>query len=292
MRPNRSIPCALVALALLTAARAGADGPYASASATGVWQDNVTNATAGDGVLGAFTLESEGSLTWIRSVDFSTILSSGLAATADVCTNFSGLDSISAGPRLEIMHKLGVGPYAPRISLGLEADGSAFSDSYRSNVDAAVVARFSQRFDDSVQLVVDGRYCGYEANNAVFNGRYVRLGATLNWDVDDTWRLFATGSWRDGDVVAEYAAEKIPVYGWVPIDAGAYYYTGPRLLVHTFSEPFIAYRGDAPALSWGAGISPAIGAHTSLVLQFTRCRTDAYDTYVNDLVSAGIVHHF
>ncbi len=220
------------------------------------------------------------------------MLSTGLAATADVCTTFSGLDSISAGPRLEIRHKLGLGPYAPSITVGLEADGAAFSDSARSDVDAAAVALYSQRFNDSVQLVVDGRYCGYGANNSVFSGKYVRLGATLNWDLDDTWRLFATGSWRDGDVVADYAAEKSPIYGWIPIDPGGYYYTGPRLLVRTFSEPFIAYRTDAPTLSWGVGISPAIGAHTSLVLQYTRCRTSAYDSYLNDLVSFGIVHHF
>ena len=286
------MPCALTAFALLVARRVAADGPYASASAVGVWQDNVTNATAGDGVLGAFTLESEGNLTWLRAVDFSTILSSGVGATADICTTFSGLDSASAGPRIEVMHKFGVGPFAPSFSLGLEADAVLFSDTYRSNVDAAAVARYSQRFSDSVQLVVDGRFCGYGANSSVFSGRYVHLGATLNWDVDDTWRLFATGNWRDGDVVAEYAAEKSPIYGWVPIDPGGYYYTGPRLLVRTFSEPFVAYRADAPTLSWGVGVSPAIGAHTSVVAQFTRCRTSAYDAYVNDLVSVGLVHHF
>jgi hypothetical protein len=292
MRFTRPIPCALAALALLVATRAAADGPYASASATGIWQDNVTNATAGDGVLSAFTIETSGNLTWIKSVDFSTMLSGGGSATADICTTFSGLNSISAGPRIELRHKLGLGPYAPVISIGVQTDGVAFSDSSRSNVDAAVVAQFSQRFNDAVQVVVDARCCGYSASNDVFSGRYVRLGATLNWDVDETWRLFVTGNWRDGDIVANYAAEKSPLFGWVPIDTGGYNYSGPRLLVRTFSEPFIAYRANAPAVSWGAGISPAIGAHTSLVLQYTRCRTSAYDAYVNDLVSIGVVHHF
>jgi hypothetical protein len=252
----------------------------------------VTNATAGDGVLGAFTLESGGNLTWLHALDFSTLLTTGVSATADLCTTFSGLDSISAGPRLVISHKIGLGPYAPTLSAGLESDGVAFSDSERSNVDGAVVARFSQRFDEALQLVIDGRLCGTEANHAVYSGSYARLDATLNWDLNDIWRLNVTGSWRDGDIVAEYAAEKIPVYGWVPIDTGAYAYTGPRQLVRTFSEPFIAYRSRAPTVSWGAGLSPAIGGHTSIILQYTRCRTSAYDTYVNDLVSVGVVHHF
>jgi hypothetical protein len=292
MRLSRLILRALAALPLLAAVRAFADGPFVSATASGTWQDNVTNATTGDGVLSAFTLGSGADVTWLTALDFSTILASGAAATANLCTTFSGLDSVSVGPRLDMRHKFGLGPYAPSLSIGLEADAAAFSDSERSNVDAAVVARFSQRFDESLQLVVDGRVCATEANHDVFSGNYASLGATLNWDIDETWRLMVTGGWRDGDIVAEYAAEKVPVYGWVPIDPGAYAYTGPRQLVRTFSEPFIAYRAKAPTVSWGAGVSPAIGRHTSLVLQYTRCRTRAYDTYVNDLVSLGVVHHF
>src|SRR5580704_5729170 len=160
MRFTRSILRALAALPLIAGARAFADGPYVSASASGIWQDNVTNATPGDGVLGAFTLESSADLTWLRALDFSTILTTGIASTADLCATFSGLDSISVGTRLLISHKLGLGPYAPSLSVGLEADAVAFSDSGRSNVDAAVVARFSQRLDEALQLVVDGRVCG------------------------------------------------------------------------------------------------------------------------------------
>ena len=275
---------------LLASTRA-ADGPYSSASFSGIWQGNVTNATSGDGVLGAFTLEAGGDLTWLQAVDFSTMLSTGLAATAGVCTTFGGLDKISAGPRIELRHKLGLGPYAPSLSIGLEADGTAFSDSERSNVDAAAVARFSQRFDEALQLVVDAKAGAYDANHEVFSGNYASLGATLNWDVDDTWRVSASGGWRDGDVVAEYAAQKSSS-SWVPIDTGAYHYTGPRQLVRTFSEPFIAYRSTAPTGSWGIGVSPAIGPHTSLSLQYTRSRTSAYDTYVDDVVSAGVIHHF
>jgi hypothetical protein len=289
---TRSILRALAALPLAASARAFADGPYVSASAYGIWQDNVTNATAGDGVLGAFTLETAADVTWLQALDFSTLLTTGVASTADLCTTFSGLDSISAGPRLGVSRKLGLGPFAPTISAGLEADAVAFSDSGRSNVDAALVASFSQRFDESLQLVVDGRACATGANHVVYSGSYASFGATLNWDIDETWRLNVMGGWRDGDIVAEYAAEKSAYYGWVPIDTGAYYYTGPRQLVLTFSEPFIAYRANAPTVSWGAGASPAIGRHTSVVLEFTRFRTSAYDTYVNDLVSVGVVHHF
>jgi hypothetical protein len=290
MRFTGLILFALAAVPLIATVRA-ADGPYASVSASSIWQDNVTNATEGDGVLGSFTLETTGSLNWLRALDFSTMLSTGVSATADLCTTFSGLDSISAGPRLELRHKIGLGPYATSIALGLESDAVGFSDSDRSNVDAAVVARVSQRFNESLQLVLNGRLCGYEARRDVYSGRYSSLGATLNWDISETLRMNVMGGWRDGDTVAEYAAEFSP-NGWVPIDPGAFHYKGPQQLVQTFSEPFIAYRSDAPTWICGAGLSPAIGRHTSLVFQYTRCRTKAYDIYVNDLVSIGVVHHF
>lgn len=291
MRHAGTIVRALTALPLLAAARARADGPYVTAAASATWQDNVANATAGDGVLGAFMLETGADVSWLRSLDFSTLLSAGFSATADACTTYRGLDSLGAGPRLEVRHKLGLGPYAPALSLGLEADATAFSDADRSNVDGAVVARLSERFDEALQLVVDARGCAYDANHTVFSGRYASAGATLNWDLDPTWRLSAQGGWRDGDIVAGYAAERTP-NGWGPIDTGAYAYTGPWQLVRTFGDPFIAYRGRYTTWSWGAGVSPAVGRHTSLILRYTRFTTLAYDRYVNDVVTAGVAHHF
>ena len=54
---NRALwPCASLALAAVPAALS-ADRPCVGVSASAIWQDNVSNATAGDGVLGAHTLE-------------------------------------------------------------------------------------------------------------------------------------------------------------------------------------------------------------------------------------------
>src|ERR1019366_3375087 len=175
MRIRGTRLCALLALPLLQAAPAAADGPYVTVTASGTWQDNVTNATAGDGVLGAFMLGGGAEVSWLRAVDFSTILSAGLAATGDVCTSYSGLDSFGAGPRVELRHKLGLGPYAPSLSLGLEADATAFNDHARSNVDAAVTAGYSQRFSENLQLVLEAREGGYDASHSVYSGSYTSL---------------------------------------------------------------------------------------------------------------------
>jgi len=281
----------MTALLLLSAARAAADGPYVSVSGSATWQDNATNATSGDGILESFTLETGVDLSWLHAVDFSTMLTAGAAVAADACTSFSGLDSLAVGPRLELRHRLGLGPLAPALSLALQADGVFFQDSERSNCAAAVAAGYSQRFNDALQLVLDARVGAFDARNDVFSGGYSSLGATLNWDLDETWRLKALLGWRDGDIVADYEAESTP-RGFRPTDPDAYTYTGPRQYVATFGTPYIAYRARAQTLSYGAGVSPAIGPNTALVLQYERFDTNAYDRYVNDLVSASIVHHF
>jgi hypothetical protein len=276
---------------LLAAASAVAevDGPYVSLYASGTWQDNVTNAPSGDGTLSAFSLESGADVSWLYSVDFSTILTSTLSATADVCTEFSGLDNLSVGPRLELRRKLGVGPFVPVVHVGLEGGCVGFSDPERSGIDGALVFGVSQRFSSSLQLLLDGRLDTYDARDIVFTGNYASLSSTLNWDVDPTWRIKLLGGWRNGDTVANYAAEESPS-GWVAIDSNTDYLPGAWHYVSTFHDPFVAYRVSAQTWSYGAGVSPAIGPHTSLALQFVHCSTIGLAAYNNNIVSLSIIH--
>jgi len=278
-------------LLLLAPARSTAQAPSASLSVTEFWQDNATNATAGDGILGSFTSETAASLEWLRAVDFSTLASGSLSATVDACTSYSGLDNVALAPRVELRHKLGVGPYVPLLSAGLQAEGAVYRDSQRSSWGAELSAGWSQRFTDSLQLVIDARAGAYAARHAVFSGTDASLHAALNWDADERWRFKLLGSWRDGDIVANYRAAPA-AGGYEASDPDASSYGGPHQYVATFGEPFIAYRARAQTWSYGTGVSPAVGPNTSLVIQYVRSVTIADDRYVNDLVSASVVHHF
>ena len=223
----------MTALLLLSAARAAADGPYVSVSGSATWQDNATNATSGDGILESFTLETGVDLSWLHAVDFSTMLTAGAAVAADACTSFSGLDSLAVGPRLELRHRLGLGPLAPALSLALQADGVFFQDSERSNCAAAVAAGYSQRFNDALQLVLDARVGAFDARNDVFSGGYSSLGATLNWDLDETWRLKALLGWLLSSAKS-YAAKRRRLRGRV--DAPRLQADGPGR-VHLHGAP-------------------------------------------------------
>jgi hypothetical protein len=280
----------LAALAL-AAPRADADGPYASVSESATWQDNVTNAPSGDGIRSAFALESGAAVTWLRSLDFSTILTLGADADAHVCPSYGGLDSLSVGASAEASRRLGLGPLAPVLYAGVVAHATGFNDPERSNLEGDLVLGLSKRLRDDLQVVLDGRAGSYDARDIVFCGNFASLGGTLNWDLDETWRIKLAGGWRSGDTVADYAAVKSP-YGWVAIDPDTEYLPGAWHYVRTFNDPFVAYRESARTWSYGAGISPALGNHTSLALQVMHFDAEGYDRYEDNVVSLSLRHHF
>ncbi len=268
-----------------------ADGPYVSVSESATWQDNVTYAPSGDGIRSAFSLGSGADISWLHSMDFSTVLTTGLSANAEVCTTFSGLDSLSIGPNLELSHKIGVGPYAAVLKAGLQGSATGFIDPERSNIEGDLVLGMAQRLSDALQVVLDARLGSYDARDIVFCGNFASLDSALNWDVTDTWRIKVLGGWRTGDTVADYSAERTPS-GWAAIDPETENLPGAWHYVSTFGNPFVAYRVSARTWSYGAAISPAIGRHSSLRFQFVQYVTSGYDRYVDSIASLSLEHHF
>jgi len=282
----------LIASAALTGPfTAAADGPYVSLSASGTWQDNVTNAPSGDGTRSAFDAESGVTVSWLRSLDFSTILSAGVASDVDISATYRGLDSLGVVPSLELRHKAGIGPLATVLHAGLEGQLVGFTDPERSNMGAAILLGLSQRLDEALQFAVDGRLGSYDARDIVFTGSYASLRAALNWDVDSIWRIKLLGGWRNGDSVSDYAAVRTAT-GWGPVDKGAYNLPGAWHYVRTFNDPFVAYRVSAVTWSDGISVSPAIGPNSAVTLQFMRYDTRGRDRYVNNAVTASVSHRF
>jgi hypothetical protein len=274
-----------------SAPSARADGPYVSAVSSVTWQDNATNAPSGDGVRGDTDFDTRASLAWIRSVDFSTMLSADVVTDVDLSAGYAGLDHVSLGPRFELTHKFDVGPLAPTAYMGAEGEATGFTDPERSNIAGAVLLGFRQRPADDMDFSIDARLGSYDARDIVFTGNYVSLDSSLKWDLNETWRFSLSLGWRDGDGVADYTAVNSP-FGWIPSDAGAFTLPGAWHYVATFHEPFVAYKVSARTWSYGAGVSPAIGPHTALAVCYTRLDSQAGARYVDNVVSLSIVHHF
>jgi hypothetical protein len=288
----RSIGSILPALAvLLLVPRAFADGPFVSSTSTASWQDNVTFAPVGDGVRSALDLETGVDLTWIHSVDFSTLLTTSVSTNVDVCTSYGGLDNLSVGPTFELRRRLGLGALAPVVSVGLSGSAIGFDDPERSKIEGALLLGFEQRLSDSLQVVVGAKLGSFDARDIVFSGNYASADAALNWDLSEIWRVKLCGGWRNGDAVANYRAVNSP-FGWVPIDEDAYNLPGAWHYVSTFHEPFDAWRVNTVTWSYGLGISPALGPHSALALQSTHLDAPGIDRYVDNIVSLSVTHQF
>ncbi len=279
------------AFAAALAPSAQADGPYYSDSASVIWEDNATTAPPGDGIRSAFTFASGGSVSWIYSLGFSTLLVSSMSANIQVCSRFSGLDNLALGPRLEVRHKVGVGPMALSLYAGIGGTAAGYSDPERSAIEGTLLFGASQRLGPAMQLAVDGRLGSYDARDVVFTGNYASVLAAVNIDLDQTWRLKLLGGWRAGDTVAGYTAYKSS-YGWEPVDSDALNLPGAWHYVATYKEPFVDYRVSARTWSCGCALSPAVGRNTSLTLQYMRFDTVGPAPYIDNVVSLSLAHKY
>jgi hypothetical protein len=268
-----------------------ADGPYESLTASALWQDNVTNSAANDGIKGDLSFETRSDLTWIRSLDFSTLLTFTLSSDLNLSTNFSGLDCLGLGPEIELRHKIGLGAFAPALYARLEGMAVGFQDPERSNLAGALSLGYQQRLSDELQITIEARVGSYDARDIVFTGDYASLETRLNWDLSDVWRIKLSAGWRTGDGVSNFTAYKGP-YGWTPVDHTADGLPGAWHYVSTFNAPYVAYLVSARTWSYGVGISPAVGSHTALSLDFAHLDSRAALSYIDNKVSLGVVHHF
>jgi hypothetical protein len=284
-------PFRLAVFALLGAAPALADGPYFTAALAETWQSNVNNAPPPDVTRSAWTSQVAGQAQWLTSLDFGTLLTAGLKATADDCTTFHGLDSAGLDGSIALRRKFGLGAFAPYVSLGAEGAVSAFDDSERSFGSVALALNAGKRLTDFLQVEASAHAGWLDARSQVFSGSWVDAGLSLNWDVTETWRLKLLGGWRNGDIVTTYAAYGSPG-AWLPDDPGAYAYAKPWKYVGTYGAPYLAYRLRGRTLSGGVALAPALSAATTLQVQFLRCETQGYDLYFNNVVTASITHVF
>ena len=281
----------LAFLFALGAARLAADGPYLSVAAGETWQSNVNNAPPPDVTRSAWTTQASAEGAWIASLDFGTLLTSSLQASAEDCPTFHGLDAAGLDGSLTLRRKLGLGAFAPYVSVAAEGGATGYQDTERSEVAGDLAIGAGQRLTDALQVVASVHLGWQSARDEVFSGSYADAGLTLNWDVTETWRLKLLGGWRDGDVVTTYAA--LGEAGeWYPVDPGAYAYARPYKYISTFGAPYLAYRLRGRTVSGGGALAPALGAHTTLLLQFLRCKTQGYDLYFNNVFSASITPDF
>jgi len=269
----------------------------ADASALVAWQDNVTNTTGDGGRLAAWMLAVKGAEEWRQPLARDDALYYGGNLAADACLSYPRLDDLTAGPTLALVHKFGLGAYAPLVRLETAVAGIAARQSMRSGWNGRVTLEWSRRFTEALQLALDGDWVRTDAHTDVFSTTTGGLTAEATYDFTDVWRAKVHFGWCNGDVVSYYRAVWT-AWGWQPAGydgaSGSYRYgSGDGRLVDTFGDPYLAYRVRAHTWSVGAALSPAVGPNTALVLSYEWSQTENVDVrYRNQVVSAGVVHRY
>jgi len=268
----------------------------ADASAIVAWQDNVTNTTSDGGRLAAWMVVVKAADEWRQPLDRDDALYFGADVAGNACLSYPRLDDLTAGPRLALLHKFGLGAYAPLVRLEAAVAGIAARQSMRSGGNGRVSLGWSRRFTEALQLGLGGEWVRTDTHASTFSTTSTGLAAEATYDFTDVWRGKIRLGWRTGDVVSYYRAVWT-YWGWQPAgyygDSGSYGYGSGGRLVDTFDEPYLAYRLQAHTWSVSAALSPALGPDTSLVFSCEFSQTENADSrYLNQVVSAGVVHRF
>lgn len=269
----------LPGLAFLPArtARAG-DATLAAA-----WDDNIDNASRSPDRIAALQFRGDFTAAQRRSLGPDWTLLPGVAFSTEACPRYEGLDFITAGPRLALQRKLGLGAFAPVLRLELGADALAARESARSGFAGTTILRFSQRFSEETRVEISADLTRLDARGAVFARTGRTLAAALDHDLDERWRVSLRLAWRDGDVVS-YATPPRPD---LRLSSRA------LTTIDTFDRPFIAYRLNAHTLSYGFALSPALDERTALTLACELRETERPgERYVNHLVSLALTRQF
>ncbi|HYC71273.1 MAG TPA: hypothetical protein VEB66_08715 [Opitutaceae bacterium] len=225
---------------------------------------------------------------WLASAD-------GVVAREQV-PKFDALDAWRFALQGDLRRKFGLGPLAPTLQVGASVQRSKFEEDGRSGTQLQAGVRLGKRLTPSWRAAAGGEWTRYYARHAPFDLHQQRVYVETAWDLTERWQLSAGAARIEGEITANAAG---PVYmaalagGFGPA-IQSYYRSIPWHVTGTFGPGWIAYRVDAEADLWWAGISPALGERTSLPLRYERA--DVVNRvgvrYVSEFWSLALMHRF
>lgn len=276
---------ALTVAAAVTAtlAVAGADwSPVVTAGAA--WNSNLTNANRASDVIGAFQLRADGEAALGRvQLDRDHAVTFALAATAESCPRFDGLDQMSLGPRAAWRAKFGLGALAPVLSFEASVDGVAAHESDRGGWAGSLRAVWRQRHEDGGRFSVAMEWSRLDARGPVFDRSGGEVAVDYGRDLAEAWRWNLGLRWRDGDVVSYAMPPRPDLVGLARV----------RTTVTTFGAPRVAYSLSGTSLSGSLAVARELDARSTLTFGYEgRTTRKGGLSYANHLVSAAITRQF
>lgn len=250
---------------------------------TAAWNSNATNANRSSDVIGALALQADLASSARFALGSDDAVFAGAAVSTEVWTRFSGLNRISAGPRVSWQRKFGLGAFAPVFSVELAGDAVGARESARRARAGSVTAILRKRLDDATSLSLSHVRNREDARDTVFDRTAAETSLTVTRDLESGWSLTLAARWREGDVLSYATPPRADLVSLARVRA-------PNA---TFDRPMVAYSLDARSLTGSLAANRALTETTSLTFRFEWRETERGPLrYVNRLVSAGIAHQF
>ena len=186
---------------------------------------------------------------------------------------YSGLDNIGLGARLQLRHKFGLGPEAPWAAFALRALHRDYNYDYRDGWQYDAGLSTGRRIGERWEVSASALYDRYEADrlqrealpgisSAAYDVAGWTLGAQAAFLMTEVDTLSFSGTWRHGTFTAV-----------TPPDFEILEYSSAVALDPVFSGNPIAYRIKADADTLAINWTHALGRYASVNLGYAYRRT-------------------
>ncbi|HEY4300355.1 MAG TPA: hypothetical protein VGM73_05750 [Candidatus Didemnitutus sp.] len=233
---------------------------------------------------------------WHRQLAPDWLATGQIEAGAEQVRPFPGLDNESVAAEFDLRRKFGLGPFAPTLTFMGRVGYLDFHEDDRSHENLQTGLTLAKRLTETWRLSASGTWNEDRASVDPFSIRNQRLTIETDWEVIEGWQLTGGASRLWGQLTAN-ANEDVFAQaqtGSLGPAAAAYYRSVAFEHSTAFDTDWVAYRIDCRADLWWAGITIALGEHTSLPLRYESANVTnrAQVSYRSELWSLSVVHRF
>lgn len=269
-------------------------GVNASAAATRV--DNISRTSSALSRKDATTYEFTAGLSQHRQLASSWLLELGADALYLTVPKYVRTNQLTAGPRLGLQHKFGLGPLAPMLQFNAAYNYKAARFAGDRGWTAEGGVRLAKRLLPTLKVAASSQWLEHYAAISTFDVQQHTLSGEVSWDIAAHWRLSGTVGRLRGTIVANAAGPTwaSALGGGIGPTIANYYNSIPWTVTELYGPRWVSYNVAARGDLWSLALACALTEHSTLELRASRAFVvnHAGISYPTDSWGLGLLHRF
>lgn len=266
----------------------------ASAAATRV--DNISRTSSEPTRKDATTHELTAGLSQHRQLASNWLLELGADAFYLTVPKYERTDQLTAGPRLALQHKFGLGPLAPVLQFNTAYNYKAARFARDRGWTAEGGVRLAKRLLPTLKVAASSQWLEHDAASSIFDVQQHTLSGEVSWDLAEHWRLSGTAGRLRGTIVANAAGP-----AWASALGGdfgptiaKYYNSIPWSVTELYGPRWVSYNVAARADLWSLSLAYSLTEYSTLELRASSAFVvnHAGVSYPTDSWGLGLLHRF